>query len=205
MLKSLARKNNNTRQRKSKEKQDSVYRRYTHHRRRAFLLDFIGLFGFCVVRIPSRALFFARIRRFFLRFPGFGFKETLRTVEDNARSQRVYKIQNKAFCIYNTKSLYKIVIAKSSEISYNILNKTVGKEGQVFPLRRLIDSVEPLIFPVTERLYLFSMFRIATIRRPMVRITMNSSYVLISISPFRKTRNGKAAALPAAWVNILYS
>ena len=50
----------------------------------------------------------------------------------------------------------------------------------------------------TGRLYLFFKFRIETISRPTVRIIMNSSYVLISISPFRKTRNGCAAALSAA-------
>ena len=33
---------------------------------------------------------------------------------------------------------------------------------------------------------------------------MNSSYVLISTTPFRKTRNGCTAALPAALVSILY-
>ena len=70
LLKSLARKNNNTRQRKSKEKQDSVYRRYTHHRRRAFLLDFIGLLGFCAVRIPSRALSFCPETLGKYAFPG---------------------------------------------------------------------------------------------------------------------------------------
>jgi len=42
----------------------------------------------------------------------------------------------------------------------------------------------------TERLYLFFRFRIATISSATVKITMNSSYVLISTTPFRKTRNG---------------
>ncbi len=55
----------------------------------------------------------------------------------------------------------------------------------------------------TERLYLFFIFRIATISRATVKITMNSSYVLISTTPFRKTRNGCTAALSAAWVSIL--
>ena len=45
----------------------------------------------------------------------------------------------------------------------------------------------------TERLYLFFRFRIATISSATVKITMNSSYVLISTTPFRKTRNGMAA------------
>ena len=56
----------------------------------------------------------------------------------------------------------------------------------------------------TERLYLFFRFRTATISSATVKITMNSSYVLISTTPFRKTRNGCTAALPAALVSILY-
>ena len=51
---------------------------------------------------------------------------------------------------------------------------------------------------------MFFIFRIATISSAMVKMTMNSSYVLISIPPFRKTRNGYIAALSAAVISILY-
>ena len=88
-------------------------------------------------------------------------------------------------------------------IGYNMLNKTADKEGQGFPFRQNEALSRAAYLTRTERLYLFFRFRIATIKRPTVMITMNSSYVLISVPPFRKTRNGSIAALPAARLSIL--
>lgn len=49
----------------------------------------------------------------------------------------------------------------------------------------------------TERLYLFFMLRMETINIASVKIIIISSYVPISISPFRKTQNESIAALSA--------
>ena len=50
--------------------------------------------------------------------------------------------------------------------------------------------------PESRAAYLFFKFRIATIKRPIVSITINSSYVLMSTTPFRRTRNEMAARPP---------
>ena len=55
----------------------------------------------------------------------------------------------------------------------------------------------------TERLYLFFIFRMETIKIATVNIIIISSYVLISIPPFRKTRIRSIAALSAAVLSIL--
>ena len=51
--------------------------------------------------------------------------------------------------------------------------------------------------------FLFFRFRIAIIKSPIVNITINSSYVLIIITTFRKTSDWVRARPPAARLNIL--
>ena len=50
------------------------------------------------------------------------------------------------------------------------------------------------ILPKIRAAYLFFRLRIATMSNATVKITMNSSYVLISISPFRQDSDREAAA-----------
>ena len=57
--------------------------------------------------------------------------------------------------------------------------------------------------PGQDGYFLFFRFRIATIRRPVVSIIMNSSYVLISFPPSARLGTG-GAALSAALVSLLY-
>jgi hypothetical protein len=51
--------------------------------------------------------------------------------------------------------------------------------------------------------YLFFRFRIDTINKPMVSMIINSSYEVISITPFCKTQNREIAARPAAQLGPL--
>ena len=57
---------------------------------------------------------------------------------------------------------------------------------------------------VQDGYFLFFKFRIATIKRAVVKAIINSSYVLIIINPFPQDSERVRARPPAARLNILY-
>ena len=89
---------------------------------------------------------------------------------------------------------------------YNRLNRTAGRWRQSpdpAQVNTAIRNSHPTFTREQDGYFLFFRFRIATIRRPVVSIIMNSSYVLIRFPPSARLGTS-GAALSAALVSLLY-
>ena len=92
-------------------------------------------------------------------------------------------------------------------IEYNILNKqSEGECTSPDPAKNYCSTKVAVsnFLRVQDCYFLFFIFRIATIKDAVVKIIINSSYVLISII-LSVMLGSDGARPPTTWVNILYS
>lgn len=75
------------------------------------------------------------------------------------------------------------------------------------PIRtgEVLTNSRPLLVRCQDGYFLWVYVRRATMNSPVFMMIINSSYVLISTTPFRKARNGWLGRLPASLISILYS